>query len=80
MTNENLPVKRSKVLPYSIRYDTNILSQHDEITVSIPHWAWAEALLRARKERPSLFEEGEDSNLKTLAVVLLYLEELLFTR
>jgi hypothetical protein len=75
-----LPAGKSKHRPYSIRYDQSVLSTHDEITVSIPHWAWAEALFRARKERPQLFEEGGEMNLKTLAVVLLYLDELLFTQ
>jgi hypothetical protein len=74
-----LPAGKSKHRPYSISYDQSMFSMHDEITISIPHWAWAEALFRARKERPDMFVEGEEPSLRTLAVVLLYLEELLFT-
>lgn len=80
MTNEYLPIKRSKVRPYSISMDRDMLSLRDSITITVPPWAWAEALFRARKERPEMFEEGAEPTLRTLAVVLLYLEELLFTQ
>ena len=75
--SEDLPVKRLKPRPYSIRYATNMLSQHDEVTVCIPCWAWTEALFRARKELPHVVEDGQEPNLKMLAATLLALDELL---
>ena len=78
MTHNLLPGK-PKHHPCSIRYSRSVLSQRDEITVFVPHWAWTEALYRARKERPQLFEEDKEIGLKTLAIVLLYLDEMMFT-
>jgi hypothetical protein len=77
MMNKNLPVKRIKRRPYSISMDRDMLSLHDSITITVPPLAWAEALFRARKEVPHMFEEGAEPTLKTLAVTLLALDEVL---